>query len=500
MAINASQLLFFGSETMSDADTGGGPISALNIQDGVQNLLFGGVTSADATSGRLQLRKIYAAVASADSDVLSGVRVAVHAMPSDAALDVVAFAASDVASQVSVTQSAGGRVWDVVSTTVEAGDLVQRAKAAEVLGRFPLRSEIRIDDNLVRNPTATGIDVATSDTIEVGDLIYFDDGTQLRAVVTGVTAGPAPFNGVPSYTLTLSGTWPAVPPVGQPFIGVDAYVMRALWGPFTGSVAPSLYRCCGLSTLTAAVSASATVLPVTRVMAKVVPYSGSTYPTAATGISPTELKLTQGRVPIFHEGQQVLIRHASNSAVFEQRTIDRVYFDGRIKLTTGLTNAYPTGSFVSSLIDLPDLQAKVGTSFAQQTWTRVWSDSLIGNGISASYNRSASPIVAQNIGAITQRWALVFTSSTEFEAYGEFVGKIANGSIGTAFAPANPRTATPFFSVPAGGWGSGWLRGNVLRFNTTAATAALWVARCISPGAATAAGAVTMQIRGSVNA
>lgn len=505
MAITASQLLFFASETMSDADTGGGPISALNIQDGVQNRLFEGVTSADATTGRLQLRKVYAAVASADSDVLSGVRVAVHAMPSDAALDVVAFAASDVyTSGDAVADDGSGRI---VPIGTQAGDLAQRSAVAGFLARFPLTYVMREDQ--LSSLTGTTVDVITTETIEIGDYVAFTSSTvfptsvasgetlpTLRniGVVTALTSTTTGVPGETRYTLTSSGGMPAS--ILSPRL--ELVVMRARWSA-TGLL-QSRYRCCGLATLTAGVSAAATVLPVSRVMAKVVPFSGSTYPATAIGISPTLLSPTQGRVPIFHEGQQVLIRHVSNPALSEQRTIERVYFDGRLKLTAGLTNAYPSGSFVSSLVDLQDLQAQVGASFAQQTWTRVFSDALIGNGISASYNRTTAPIVAQNIGAITQRWALVFTSSTEYEAYGEFVGKIANGSIGTAFSPANPRTATPYFTVPAAGWGSGWLRGNVLRFNTTAATGGLWVARCISPGATTAAGSVTLQMRGSVNA
>ncbi|MGM3125389.1 hypothetical protein, partial [Bacillus cereus group sp. BC257] len=84
------------------------------------------------------------------------------------------------------------------------------------------------------------------------------------------------------------------------------------------------------------------------------------------------------------------------------------------------------------------LQAQAGSSFSQQTWTRTFSDSLIGNPIGANYNRTAYPITVTNEGAETERWALVFTNATDFRLIGETLGQIAAGSIATNFSPLNP--------------------------------------------------------------
>ncbi len=87
-----------------------------------------------------------------------------------------------------------------------------------------------------------------------------------------------------------------------------------------------------------------------------------------------------------------------------------------------------------------------------------------------------------NKGAVSERWALVFTNTTSFNVIGEHVGVIAIGSTNTDLSPNNPATNTPYFKVPALGWGIGWAAGNMLRFNTVGAMTPVWVVRTIQQG------------------
>lgn len=84
-----------------------------------------------------------------------------------------------------------------------------------------------------------------------------------------------------------------------------------------------------------------------------------------------------------------------------------------------------------------------------------------------------------NKGAIQERWALVFTDTTTFRCVGEYSGQIATGSINSDFAPINPVTGSPYFTVKKEGWGSGWVSGNVVRLNTIAANYPIWVIRTV---------------------
>lgn len=159
--------------------------------------------------------------------------------------------------------------------------------------------------------------------------------------------------------------------------------------------------------------------------------------------------------------------------------------NGDITLLRALTHDYPIGSIVSGCMETGDLQGRVAPPFSQQTWTGVWSDALIGSGTSAQFQFSNYPITVNNLGAIEEKWRIQFTSSIDFVLVGQHVGQIASGNTSTTFSPNNPTTGHPYFTIPAQGWGSGWSVGNVLRFNTKAASYPVWLARSVGMGPAT---------------
>jgi hypothetical protein len=181
--------------------------------------------------------------------------------------------------------------------------------------------------------------------------------------------------------------------------------------------------------------------------------------------------------------------------------LTEVQISGLLKLNRPLTHTYPaSGAYVSSALVFGDLQARVFGKQSQETWTNVWSDTLIGNATSAQYNDVVYPITSTNRGAQEQRWAAVFTSSTNFRVLGESVGQIATGDINSLCAPINPATGQPYFSLPAAGWGAGWSFGNTLRFNTAAANYPAWLARTVLQGPAGAVGdSFQVQVRGDID-
>ncbi|MBH1779516.1 hypothetical protein I5W36_23250, partial [Stenotrophomonas maltophilia] len=129
-----------------------------------------------------------------------------------------------------------------------------------------------------------------------------------------------------------------------------------------------------------------------------------------------------------------------------------------------------------------DLQARVESLFDQAAWTGAWSNIPIGSPAPGTYNDTDFPLDVTNSDAITERWAVRFTSSTNFEVMGETVGVIATGSTTTDLAPINPRTNKAYFSMRAAGWGGGWSVNNVVRFNTVGGLAPVWMARTTLPG------------------
>jgi hypothetical protein len=173
---------------------------------------------------------------------------------------------------------------------------------------------------------------------------------------------------------------------------------------------------------------------------------------------------------------------------------------GLLTLNVTLGRDFPSGTKVSSLLMLGDLQARVKQGFSQLAWTSTWSDTLIGSSILAQFNQALNPITVTNKGAVSERWACIFTSSSAYRLVGEALGEVGTGNTGTDFSPSNPSAGVPYLTIPAAGWGTGWAAGNVFRFNTVGANAPLWELRSIAPSTPGGTDSVTAALRGYVNA
>ena len=195
--------------------------------------------------------------------------------------------------------------------------------------------------------------------------------------------------------------------------------------------------------------------------------------------------------------QPIAIEHRIEDMV----QVSDVQINGQLTFTRPVTHAYPTGSIVSSALVSGDLHARTSNVFDQATWTNAWSDTMIGSAATGTYNTVLAPIVVTNDGAVTERWAIVFTNTTAFYVMGEHVGVIATGSTAVDMAPVNAATSKPYFTLKATGWGSGWAAGNVLRFNTVGAMFPFWTVRTIQQGLETVANdSFTLLVRGDVDA
>lgn len=170
--------------------------------------------------------------------------------------------------------------------------------------------------------------------------------------------------------------------------------------------------------------------------------------------------------------------------------VTEVDISGQISLVSGLTHAYPAGtSYVSSKLRKGDLFARSFGYRERTTWAGAWQATADATAQpTASYNRIDYPIEVTNRGAITERWAVIFTGATQVRVVGEDVGQVLTGvSITGVIEALNPQTGAPYFSINPLGWGGGWSVGNVLLFETAACGGTVWVARTVLQGPATAA-------------
>lgn len=158
-----------------------------------------------------------------------------------------------------------------------------------------------------------------------------------------------------------------------------------------------------------------------------------------------------------------------------------VQINGQLTFTKPLTHNYDAvDTIVGSALVIGDMQARYTRKFVQQAWNSVWNDEPTGSAISANFNDSLYPLQVTNKGAIQERWAIVFTGAEAFYCVGEYIGRLAlNGSTSVDYAPINPVTGVPYFTIKKEGWGVGWANGNVLRLNTIAANFPVWVIRTV---------------------
>lgn len=195
--------------------------------------------------------------------------------------------------------------------------------------------------------------------------------------------------------------------------------------------------------------------------------------------------------------QPVTIEHR----IEDMAVVSDVQITGQIGFTRQITHDYPLTdpptSFVSSALVAGDLIARVSHLFDQVTWTGVWQDAAIGTSATGTFNDVLAPLLITNRGAVTERWAAIFVNTTTIYIVGEHVGVIVGtptegvsitanfGAIipaVTGISPINPATNSPYFTLQALGWGSGWSAGNVLRFNTVGAMTPVWVVRTVQQG------------------
>lgn len=167
------------------------------------------------------------------------------------------------------------------------------------------------------------------------------------------------------------------------------------------------------------------------------------------------------------------------------RRVQDVTVDGRVRLTTPIGRAFPAGAVLSTAARFGNKQAFVERAFDQQSWDGVtWANVVTGNGATFSYDFTGYPVVMNNRGAVTERFALKYRNDgVTFDLIGEHLGQIASGTKNTDFSPPNPQADNaPYFTLRWEGHGDGQQPGNVLFIHTVGAEMSLGVIRSTNPG------------------
>ncbi|MGI2067841.1 hypothetical protein [Shewanella sp. MF08487] len=152
----------------------------------------------------------------------------------------------------------------------------------------------------------------------------------------------------------------------------------------------------------------------------------------------------------------------------------------QLTLASPLSRSYPIGSNVSSVQNLGDLQARIGTVRDMTSWSNNWE--IDGTNTTASLNVVDFPIEVRNDTAINEDWVLIFSSPTAFRCVGKRLGQIATGDTLNDFAPINPLTLAPYFIIRSRAFGGGWATGEAIRFRSYASSKPAMLLRTVQSG------------------
>lgn len=142
-----------------------------------------------------------------------------------------------------------------------------------------------------------------------------------------------------------------------------------------------------------------------------------------------------------------------------------------VDVSPALVNNYATANtLVSSVLELPSAVAGV-TGVSVTSGGGSFNSATVGN------------LVAHNKGAVEEIWTLTFTSATTFTVSGNTVGTLASpGSVSADYAPLNPATGTPYFTIKAIAWGGTFQTNDTVGFATQPATIPIWYRRQVPAG------------------
>ena len=98
-------------------------------------------------------------------------------------------------------------------------------------------------------------------------------------------------------------------------------------------------------------------------------------------------------------------------------------------------------------------------------------------------------VTLSNLGTERDDWTIVFTGSGAYTCQGVHAGSVGGGATSANFAPINPQTGAPYFTLAAAGWSGAWDASptpDSITFTTSPAATPLWLKQVVPIGCAAA--------------
>jgi len=204
------------------------------------------------------------------------------------------------------------------------------------------------------------------------------------------------------------------------------------------------------------------------------PYGVATVTSGATAGSTSISATAEGSSDIFQAGDIVFVTNKatpSSTGSEEFATVASATRSGNnwtITLQSPGLAATHTGTVrIASCLQAGDLAAGIANT------------AKTGAG---SIDFTAITVPARSLHAETV--TITFSSATNFSATGSVSGSLGSGTTGATFAPNDPATGAPRFSIPATAWSGTWASGNTVTFDLAPQMTAIWMTRIVPAGCA----------------
>jgi hypothetical protein len=145
---------------------------------------------------------------------------------------------------------------------------------------------------------------------------------------------------------------------------------------------------------------------------------------------------------------------------------------------------FATLDFTPALVNAYAIQPSlVSAVYQQASVAGAWSNLALTSAAGLFDSATVGNLVAHNKGAIEQTWTLSFAGANSFNVSGNTVGALpASGTTSADFAPVNPATSTPYFTLKAAGWSGTFQASEGMHFDTHPAAIPIWYRRQVPAG------------------
>lgn len=497
MTIALADIKIRKSQRMTDFDDGGGLMIGTEVLDGVVNDVFDDVSRTDRSNGDCSLRKIYPHVSSANTDRLLDGHFIITDQPVDPNVTLCAIKNGGFATERAAVQTylesipvedytdgldeAQPGTTTTYDTTLAVAVGLRLGVQASNGGAFEPATIVSIADQgggINRVTFAPAASQALTGAVGQNVKVYTTVGADSVASTVGFASGALQNDTV----ITLDSVRAAVAPdvlVSDPeIIGINPVLIGnsgTLMAFEQGKLVVILNT--QPDTMPNPLSASQMVQLSRTDLATIRVEDDGGLDVPSAGYWTVDLALGQ----ITFDAALDLTGYAEPLVVYHrienQRTVTQVDEGAKtITINRGLSRDFGADSFAASALYLGNMQAR----YKSLADVKVWSDYGVGGEAAvASYDDAAYPIEVANLGAQSHRWALVFTSATTYEVRNEDRGTLATGNTGADLTVTNNQTGEDYFTIRSAGWGSGWINGNALEFETVAAAEPVWLCRVV---------------------